>query len=80
LLSSIGGFVVAVSVLTFLYNVAASLGQPATAENDPWDANTLEWATSSPPPVYNFARLPVVGSMRPVWDNKHEEPVEKGAA
>jgi cytochrome c oxidase subunit I len=80
LLSSIGGFVVAVSILIFLYNVAHALRQPATATDDPWDANTLEWATSSPPPGYNFARLPVVSSMRPVWDEKHPEPAEEGAA
>jgi cytochrome c oxidase subunit 1 len=43
------------------------------AGNDPWDAWTLEWSTSSPPPVYNFATLPVVHSRRPLWDLKHPE-------
>jgi cytochrome c oxidase subunit I len=80
LLSSIGGFVVAVSVLIFLYNVAHALRQPATATDDPWDANTLEWATSSPPPAYNFARLPAVNSMRPLWDEKHPGSAEEGTA
>jgi heme/copper-type cytochrome/quinol oxidase subunit 1 len=80
LLSSIGGFVVAASILIFLHNVAHSLRQPATADDDPWDANTLEWATSSPPPVYNFARLPVVGSIRPLWDEKHPASAEEGAS
>ncbi len=43
------------------------------AGNDPWDAWTLEWSTTSPPPDYNFARIPVVRSRRPLWDLKHPE-------
>jgi cytochrome c oxidase subunit 1 len=43
------------------------------AGNDPWDAWTLEWSTSSPPPEYNFATIPVVYSRRPLWDIKHPE-------
>ena len=39
--------------------------------DDPWDGNTLEWATTSPPPVYNFDHLPPVRSERPVFDLKH---------
>ena len=46
-------------------------GEPAG--NDPWDAWTLEWSTSSPPPDYNFATIPVVQSRRPLWDLKHPE-------
>ena len=38
---------------------------------DPWDANTLEWATTSPPPLYNFDSLPPVHSERPLFDLKH---------
>jgi cytochrome c oxidase subunit 1 len=45
----------------------------AEAGPDPWDAWTLEWATSSPPPEYNFASEPVVASRRPLWDLKHPE-------
>ena len=43
------------------------------AGNDPWDAWTLEWTTASPPPVYNFATIPVVKSRRPLWDLKHPD-------
>ena len=46
-------------------------GRPAG--NDPWDAWTLEWVVTSPPPPYNFAKLPVVRSRRPLWDFKHPD-------
>jgi cytochrome c oxidase subunit 1 len=73
LASTIGAFILALGVLVFLFNFWISIRQPATAPNDPWDAFTLEWATSSPPPVYNFATIPVVRSRRPMWDMKHPE-------
>jgi cytochrome c oxidase subunit 1 len=47
--------------------------QGKLAGNDPWDAWTLEWSTSSPPPEYNFSTIPVVLSRRPLWDQKHPE-------
>ena len=50
-----------------------SLRKGRPAGNDPWDAWTLEWATTSPPPAYNFASEPVVSSRRPLWDLKHPE-------
>jgi cytochrome c oxidase subunit 1 len=57
--------------LFFVWNVVQSLRAGAKAGDDPWDAWTLEWTTSSPPPEYNFEKLPVVRSSRPLWDLKH---------
>jgi len=73
LVISIGGVIQAVAVLIFAFNLFWSLFKGKIAGNDPWDAWTLEWATSSPPPVYNFATDPVVHSRRPLWDLKHPE-------
>jgi cytochrome c oxidase subunit 1 len=78
LLSSIGAFVVATSVLLFVVNGLVSLYRGAIAGPNPWGAPTLEWATSSPPPVYNFAHLPVVESNTPLWDTDGELPVVTG--
>ena len=68
LLSTIGAFVLAVGILVILVNVCVSLVRGAPAGDDPWRANTLEWATTSPPPNYNFATIPVVRSADPNWD------------
>jgi len=67
LLSTIGAVVLSLSFLIFLINVARSLAQPATALSNPWGASSLEWATTSPPPPYNFAFTPVVESRWPLW-------------
>ena len=58
-------------LLVFVFNIIRSLRKGQPAGSDPWDAWTLEWATSSPPPEYNFAEIPVVRSRRPLWDLKH---------
>ena len=76
LIETIGSFILGLSILLFLYNVWVSLRKGEIAGDDPWDAVTLEWATSSPPPEYNFAAIPVVHSLRPLWDKKHQ-PEEK---
>jgi cytochrome c oxidase subunit 1 len=71
LLATIGGFTIAVSMLPFLWNVFVSLRSGTPAGDDPWEANTLEWATSSPPPPYNFDHLPEIRSERPLFDLRH---------
>ncbi len=73
LVATLGVPLQAVAVLLFVVNIVVSLRQGAPAGNDPWDAWTLEWATSSPPPPYNFAVVPTVSSRRPLWDLKHPD-------
>ncbi|HEX5241354.1 MAG TPA: cytochrome c oxidase subunit I [Candidatus Limnocylindrales bacterium] len=71
LLATVGGFTIAASMLPFLWNVFVSVRNGKIAGDDPWEGNTLEWATSSPPPPYNFDRLPEIRSERPVFDARH---------
>jgi cytochrome c oxidase subunit 1 len=73
LVASIGVIFQAAAVACLVWNIVASLRNGKLAGNDPWDAWTLEWATTSPPPEYNFATLPEVRSSRPLWDLKHPE-------
>jgi cytochrome c oxidase subunit 1 len=83
ILSSVGAFMIAISIVPFLWNVFITLRGPRDAGPDPWDANTLEWATTSPPPPYNFEVLPEIHTERPLFDLKHPhlddhlEPGEK---
>jgi cytochrome c oxidase subunit 1 len=73
MLISCGGFIQAIGTLLFVYNMIWSYFKGAVAGADPWDAWTLEWSTTSPPPSYNFAKIPSVESRRPLWDLKHPE-------
>jgi cytochrome c oxidase subunit I len=73
LLVSVGVLFQSVAVLIFVANLVLSYFRGRPAGGDPWDAWTLEWSTTSPPPEYNFAVLPVVRSRRPLWDEKHPE-------
>ncbi|TMK86081.1 MAG: cytochrome c oxidase subunit I [Actinobacteria bacterium] len=68
LLSTIGGFVLAAGLLVVVLNFLWSLRAGAPAGSDPWGAPDLEWATSSPPPHYNFLEIPTVRSNTPLWD------------
>src|SRR5713101_2305639 len=68
LIVTIGVFFQAAGILVFVANLLWSYYRGKAAGNDPWDAWTLEWATSSPPPTYNFATIPEVRSRRPLWD------------
>ena len=73
LIVTIGVFFQAAGILVFVANLLWSGFKGRAAGNDPWDAWTLEWSTSSPPPEYNFAVEPTVRSRRPLWDFKHPE-------
>jgi len=73
LIVTIGVFFQIIGTLVFVGNLLYSMFKGAPAGNDPWDAWTLEWSTSSPPPEYNFPSIPVVSSRRPLWDIKHPE-------
>jgi cytochrome c oxidase subunit I len=70
---SSGAFFQAVASAIFVYNLVWSYFKGPVAGADPWDAWTLEWSTTSPPPAYNFAITPTVESRRPLWDLKHPE-------
>jgi cytochrome c oxidase subunit I len=71
LAATIGGFTIAASMIPLLWNIFISLRAGKPAGDDPWEANTLEWATSSPPPPYNFDHLPEIRSERPLFDLRH---------
>jgi cytochrome c oxidase subunit 1 len=71
LASTIGAFIQAIAIAIWLYNAFVSARKGEPAGDDPWDGWTLEWGTTSPPPEYNFEKLPVVRSSRPLWDLKH---------
>ncbi len=73
LLVTVGVVFQAAGILIFACNLIWSYLRGKGAGNDPWDAWTLEWSTSSPPPAYNYAVIPVVRSRRPLWDLKHPE-------
>ena len=67
-------------MLPLLWNVFVSLRSGKPAGDDPWEGNTLEWATSSPPPSYNFDHLPDIRSERPVFDLRHGTPLQRPSA
>ncbi|MGH2515272.1 MAG: cytochrome c oxidase subunit I, partial [Ktedonobacterales bacterium] len=76
LLSTIGAYILGAGMIVFMVNWFITIRKPALAPSDPWDAFTLEWATSSPPPVENFKEIPVVRSRRPLWDLKYPEKAD----
>lgn len=77
MISTVGSFILAFGVLVFVYNVFYSLKKGEVAGENPWDAWTLEWATTSPPPHYNFVQVPPVRSRRPLWDLNHPDQADK---
>ena len=73
LLSTVGAFVLLFAMAAFFMNIFVSLLRVHHAPDNPWKAWTLEWATSSPPPVHNFELLPPIRSRRPLWDWQHPD-------
>jgi len=71
-MSTIGSYVIAASLLIFLVNLVRSLRGGPRAGDDPWEGQTLEWATTSPPPPHNFDELPPVRSYAPLMDLREE--------
>ncbi len=67
IVSTVGGYLTAVAVLIFAWNLLRSWRKGTPAGHNPWGAPTLEWATSSPPPEYNFGRVPVIHNREPLW-------------
>jgi cytochrome c oxidase subunit 1 len=80
LLATVGAAVIFVSLTVFLVNVMVSLRRGASAPSNPWGGSTLEWATSSPPPPYNFFPQPTVASREPLWHPELSPPAIIGLA
>jgi cytochrome c oxidase subunit 1 len=78
LLATSGGVLLTLGVLVFIINALRSLRGGEVAGANPWNADTLEWATNSPPPSYNFFRVPLVQGREALWTRSPEPPVVTG--
>jgi cytochrome c oxidase subunit I len=78
-ISTIGAFTIAVAIAIFIANVVVSLRRRDPAGDNPWEGQTLEWATSSPPPPFNFRSLPAIRSYAPLLDLREEASEEEAA-
>jgi cytochrome c oxidase subunit 1 len=78
LLSTAGALLLIAGGALFVFNVVRSRVAGAVAGDDPWKGETLEWSTSSPPPVYNYLHLPVVEGRSAMWDRSNPAPVVTG--
>ena len=72
---TVGAFIIALSILIFMYNVWVSMKRGERAGRDPWDGRTLEWTIPSPPPEYNFEEIPTVRARDPFWHDKYVDPL-----
>jgi cytochrome c oxidase subunit I len=79
-IETVGSFIIAISLLVFLANIWLSRRDRVVAGPDPWVGHSLEWATASPPPRFNFERLPPVKSFDPLWELRLEEERRHEAA
>jgi len=75
--ATIGAFLTAAGVLVLIIDLVGTIRHGAPAGNDPWGADTLEWATTSPPPPYNFPAFVPVRSRHPLWDRRDRERLEE---
>src|SRR5689334_18195768 len=75
---SLSAIILVAGFLLFFLNAIRSARSGSAAGDNPWDAPTLEWATASPPPSYNFARIPVVSGPHPLWDHSDSLAVASG--
>jgi cytochrome c oxidase subunit I+III len=78
LIESVGAVFMTLGALVWLYNIFVSYRRGALAGNNPWGAHTLEWATTSPPPIYNFDELHTVNSRTALWTATPDQPVVCG--
>jgi cytochrome c oxidase subunit I len=72
-LQTAGALIIALSTAPFLANVVMTMRRKDRDPENPWDGNTLEWYTSSPPPAHNFDSLPEIHSERPLFDLQHAD-------